>query len=162
MFELLSKWDIALAAATALLALGEFVALWVARRRGLTRNVSRLVTHGLLGLLMIVYAGLAWCWLQTYRTLGETGDFTLSPTINWNYVILGWALALLISVEIVAHLRAIKDGLTRNVSRLATRLVMLILMLIMLSITLQKWDLFLDKYEASYRSSIPIATPRTP
>jgi hypothetical protein len=162
MFELLSKWDIALAAATAVLALGEAAALWVARRRGLTRNVSRLVTHGLLGLLMIVYAGLALRWLQTYRTLGEIRDFTLSPTINWNYVILGWALALLISIEIVAHLRAIKDGLTRNVSRLATRLVMLILMLIMLSITLQKWDLFLDKYEASYRSSIPIATPRTP
>ncbi|MGB3562197.1 MAG: hypothetical protein WBC09_03975, partial [Thermoanaerobaculia bacterium] len=97
MFELLSKWDIALAAATALLALGEFVALWVARRRGLTRNVSRLVTHGFIGLLMIVYAWLALGWLQTYQSMGETRDFTLSPTINWNYVILGWALALLIS-----------------------------------------------------------------
>jgi len=162
MFELLSKWDIALAAATALLALGEFVALWIARRRGLTRNVSRLVTHGFLGLLMIVYAWLAVGWLQTYQSLAETRDFTLSPTINWNYVILGWALALLISLEIVAHLRAIKDGLTRNVSRLATRLVMLILMLIMLSITLQKWDLFLDEYEASYQSSIPTMAPHTP
>jgi hypothetical protein len=162
MFELLSKWDIGLAAATALLALGEFVALWVARRRGLTKNVSRLVTHGFIGLLMIVYAWLALGWLQTFRSLGETRDFTLSPTINWNYVILGWALALLISFEIVAHLRAIKDGLTRNVSRLATRLVMLILMLIMLSITLQKWDLFLDEYEASYQTSIPTAAPRNP
>ncbi|MGB6364225.1 MAG: hypothetical protein WBG64_16285 [Thermoanaerobaculia bacterium] len=158
----MSKWDIALAAATALLALGEFVALWVARRRGLTRNVSRLVTHGFIGLLMIVYAWLALGWLQTYQSMGETRDFTLSPTINWNYVILGWALALLISFEIVAHLRAIKDGMTRNVSRLATRLVMLILMLIMLSITLQKWDLFLDEYEASYRTSIPTAAPRSP
>ena len=162
MIELLSKWDIALAAATALLALGEFAALWVARRRGLTRNVSRLVTHGLIGLLMIVYASLALGWLQTFQLMSETGDFSLSRTINWNYVILGWALALLISFEIVAHLRAIKDGLTRNVSRLATRLVMLILMLIMLSLTLQKWDLFLDEYEASYQSSLPKPTRRAP
>ena len=95
--------------------------------------------------LMIVYAWLSLSWLQTFQLMGETGDFSLSPTINWNYVILGWALALLISFEIVSHLRAIRQGLTRNVSRLATRLVMLILMLIMLSITVQKWDLFLDE-----------------
>ena len=162
MFELLTTWDMALAAATGLLALGEAAALVVARRRGLTQNVSRLVTHGLVGLLMLVYAVISWGWLQTYQSLAEARDFTLSPTINWNYILLGSALALLLSVEILAHLRAIKDGLTRNVSRLATRLVMLILMLIMLSITLQKWDLFLDEYEASYQSSIPKPVPRTP
>jgi hypothetical protein len=162
MFELLSKWDIGLAAATALLAFGEATALWIARRKGLTQNVSRLVTHGGIGLLMIVYAWLSLSWLQTFQLMGETGDFSLSPTINWNYVVLGWALALLISFEIVSHLRAIRQGLTRNVSRLATRLVMLILMLIMLSITVQKWDLFLDEYEASYITSLPTATPRQP
>lgn len=162
MFELLTKWDIGLAAATALLAFGEATALWIARRKGLTRNVSRLVTHGGIGLLMIVYAWIALGWLQTFRSMGETKDFSLSPTINWSYVVLGWALALLISLEIVSHLRAIRQGLTRNVSRLAIRLVMLILMLIMLSITLQKWELFLDEYEASYITSLPKAVPRQP
>jgi hypothetical protein len=39
---------------------------------------------------------------------------------------------------------------------------MLVLMLIMLSINLQKWELFLDQYEASYRTSIPTAAPRNP
>ncbi len=157
MFELLSYWDLGLAAATALLALGEVAALVVARRKGLTRNVSRLVSHSLIGLLMLVYAGIGLGWLQTYRSLSNLTDLSEIPTMIWTYVILGLAISLLVSFEISAHLRAIKGGLTRNVTRLSTRLVMLILMLVMFSINLERWDLFLDQYEASYRDSIPIS-----
>ena len=122
MFELLSYWDLVLAAATALLALGEVAALVVARRKGLTRNVSRLVSHSLIGLLMLVYAGVGLAWLQTYRSLGIVTDLSRTPTMIWTYVILGLAISLLVSFEISEHLRAIKGGLTRNVARLTSRL----------------------------------------
>ena len=155
MFEVLSYWDIGLAVATALLALGEVRALVVARRKGLTRNVSRLVTHGLIALLMLVYARLSLGWLQTYQSLGIQTDLTEVYIMIWTYSLLGLAIALLVGLEISSHLRALGGGLTRDVTRLTTRIVMLVVMLFMLTVNLAKWDIFLDELEASYRDSIP-------
>ncbi len=155
MFAILSYWDLGLAAATALLALGEVRALIVARRKGLTRNVSRLVTHGLIALLMLVYIMLGVGWLRTYHSLGTEIDLTGIYTMIWTYSLLGLAIALLVGVEISAHLRALEAGLTRDVSRLTTRIVMLVVMLVMLSVNVRRWDLFLDELEAPYHDMIP-------
>ena len=155
MFEVLSYWDMGLAAATGLLALGKVRGLVVARRKGLTRNLSRLVTHGLIGLLMVVYIWLGVGWMQTYQTLGTEPDLTGIYTMIWTYCLLGLAMALLVTLEISTHLRALSSGLTRNVSRLTTCLVMLVVMLVMLSVNTRRWDLFLDELEGSYPDSIP-------
>ena len=155
MFEVLSYWDLGLAVGTALLALGEVRGLIVARRKGLTRNVSRLVTHGLIALLMLVYAWFGVGWLQTYQSLGTQTDLTGIYTMIWTYSLWGLAIALLVGIEISSHLRALSGGLTRNVTRLTTRLVMLMVLLVMLSVNLRRWDLFIDELEAPYRDAIP-------
>ncbi len=159
MFEVLSYWDIGLAAATALLALGKARGHLVARRKGLTRNVSRLATHGLIGLLMLVYIRLGVGWLQTYHSLGVQPDLSGMYTMIWTYGLLGLAMALLVTLEISTHLRALGAGLTRNVSRLITCLVMLVVMLVMLSVNLRRWDLFIDELEAPYRDMNPTSAP---
>jgi uncharacterized protein YacL len=159
MFELLTYWDIALAAATAVLALSEVATLVVARQRGLTRNVSRLVTHGAIGLLMFATAGLGWSWLQSYRSLATLTDFNNAPIFNWSYILLGVAIGVLVSFEIVAHLRAISGGLTKNVSRLAVRIVMLVLLMLMVSINMEKWNQFLDHFEESSAAAYPSRVP---
>ena len=155
MFKVLTYWDIGLAVATALLALGKVRGLIVARRKGLTRNVSRLVTHSLIGLLMLVYARLGVGWLQTYNSLGAQPDLSGIYTMIWTYSILGMAIVLLVVLEISGHLRSLGAGLTRNVSRLITCLVMLVVMLVMLGVNVRRWDLFLDELEAPYHDMIP-------
>ncbi len=158
MFEILSYWDIGLAAATALLALGKVRGHIVARRKGLTRNVSRLVTHGLIGLLMLVYIRLGVGWMQTYQSLGTEPDVTGIYAMIWTYCLLGLAMALLVLLEISTHFRALRSGQTRNVSRLTTCLVMLVVMFVMLSVNVWRWNLFIEEVEAPYRDMIRTST----
>jgi glucan phosphoethanolaminetransferase (alkaline phosphatase superfamily) len=159
MFEVLTYVDIGLAAVMVLLALGKARGHIVARRKGLTRNVSRLMAHGLIGLLMLVYVRLSVGWLQTYHSLGTDLDVSGMFTMLWVYCLLGLALVLLATLEISTHLRALSRGHTRNVSRLITCLLMLVVMLIMLGVNMKRWNAFIDELEAPYHDMIRTSTP---
>jgi hypothetical protein len=148
MFEVLTYVDLGLAAVIVLFAVGKARGHIVARRKGLTSNFSRLTAHGLIGLLMLVYARLSVGWLQTYHALGTELNVTWMFTMIWVYCLLGLAILVLVTLEISTHLRSISSGETRNVSRLITCLLMLVVMLIMLGVNLTRWNAFLDKLEA--------------
>jgi hypothetical protein len=154
MFEILTYVDIGLAVVMVLFALGKARGHIVARRKGLTRNVSRLVAHVLIGLLMLAYVRLSIGWLQTYNTLGTEPDVTGMFTMLWVYCLLGLAIAVLATLEISTHLRALKRGQTRNVSRLINCLLMLVVMLIMVGVNWTRWNVFIDELEAPYQDLI--------
>jgi glucan phosphoethanolaminetransferase (alkaline phosphatase superfamily) len=157
MFEVLTYVDIGLAAVMVLLALGKARGHIVARRKGLTRNVSRLMAHGLIGVLMLAYIRLSVGWLQTYHTLGTEPNVTGMFTMLWVYCLLGLAIVLLVTLEISTHVRALSSGHTRNISRLITCLLMFVVMLIMLGVNMKRWNAFIDELEAPYHDMIPIS-----
>jgi ACR3 family arsenite efflux pump ArsB len=75
-------------------------------------------------------------------------------TMLWVYCLLGLAIAVLATLEISTHLRALKRGQTRNVSRLINCLLMLVVMLIMVGVNWTRWNVFIDELEAPYQDLI--------
>lgn len=151
MFEILTYVDLGLAAVIVLFAFGKAKGHIAARRKGLTHNLSRLIAHALIGLLMLVYIRLSVGWLQTYYTLGTEPDVTGMFTMLWVYCLLGLAIAVLGTLEISTHVRALRSGRTNNVSRLINCLLMLAVMLLMLGVNLGRWNAFIEELEAPYR-----------
>ncbi|HVS03352.1 MAG TPA: hypothetical protein VMT16_11330 [Thermoanaerobaculia bacterium] len=154
MIRTLTWWELTLAAALLLLAGSEWIGLWLARRRGLTANVSRLVSHGIVLALVLAYAIYAATWTRGL----EGGDLALRlrelPTVNWTYVILGLIAAVMVSWDLVALVHARSRGLTTNVSRMVSHLAMLIILVVMVGISVLKWDLYLDRVAETYREGI--------
>ncbi len=144
MIETLTWWEICFSIVIVILSAGEFVALWIARRRGLTRNVSRLVTNALLAAVAVAYAWLSLEFAEELAAVIPGTPFTQVPTANWPYLFLAVAIAAISSWELVSHLRAIKAGLTKNVSRILVRIVMLILLAGMLGISQMRWSLYIE------------------
>lgn len=153
--EIYSRWEIALAAVILLLAFSELLALVIARERGLTRNLSRLISHFLLSLLLFVYIAVTWIWRESLTLSGP--PWSDAPTANWTYLLLAAVIGILVSREVLSHMRARRHGLTRNLSRLVTHLAMLILLLVMVGINLAKWDAYLERLEESYQESLVAA-----
>lgn len=155
MIRTISWWELGLVAAVFLMSASELVQLWIARRRGLTRNVSRLVSHGLIMALLAgygVYTVVWWSRLDVADVLAR-GAREL-PTANWTYLVLALAVGIVVSYEMLTVAHALGRGHTRNVSRILSHLVMLILLLVLASISLTKWELYLAAVEATYAEGI--------
>ncbi len=143
MIEILTWWEIALVGAVVLLAVAEAVAMGVARWQGRTRNLTRLVSHALIACCAIVYG---WLMLRFSASLAGVDwiNFSQAPDDNWPYLVALAAIGVLVSHELISHLRAIREGRTRNVSRLMSRGVMLLLLVLMVGINEVRWQLYLD------------------
>lgn len=144
MIQTLTWWEIALAGAVLALSCAESAALWLARSQGRTRNVSRLITHGLVVVGAIVYAWLNISWSSSLESSEWLTSFHAAPTTNWPYLVVLVAIGLLVAHELITHLRAVKAGLTRNVSRIVSRMVALILLVVIVGINELKWQLYLE------------------
>ena len=154
MIHTLATWELWLLGAFVLVVGEELVALLVARRRGLTRNVSRVVTFSLLLLLAAVYALLEVRWLRFDEGADGLEALRRLPTANWGYLLLGVMIALVLAYEVSALVQARIAGLTSTVSRLAALLIAVVLLLVLLGISQAKWDLYLDGLEAAYSESV--------
>jgi hypothetical protein len=145
--------EILLATAVFLLALVELRGVVRARREGLSRNVSRVVSHSAMLLLLVIYVGVAWSYLPLEST-GAIEEFN-TPIVNWTYLIPGVILTILAVWESLTVYRARRAGLTDNTSRLVTHSVMALVLLVMMGLSVHKWDRYLERLEASYGKSIP-------
>ncbi len=144
MIQTLTWFEIALAGAVLMLSVAESAALGMARWRGLTRNVSRFVTHGLVIAGTIAYCWVTFVWAKSLESPTYLTSFHLAPTANWPYVVVLAAIALVVCHELITHLRAIRMGLTRNVSRIVSRIVSLVLLVVMTGICQLRWQLYLE------------------
>ncbi len=155
MIRTLAVWALWLLGAFVLVVGQELIGLLVARRRGLTRNVSRVVTFSLLVVLAVVYAALEVSWLR----FDDSGDgleaLRRLPTANWGYLVLGVMIAVVLAYEVSALVHARTAGLTSTVSRLVMLLIAVVLLLVLLGISQAKWDLYLQGLEAAYSESVP-------
>jgi hypothetical protein len=139
--------EILLCVAVAILAWHELADLLVARREGKTRNVSRVVTHGSILALVLVYAILAWRHLPL-EGHGPIEPFG-APTVPWAYLLLGGLLTLVAAFESVAMFRARATGSTQNRSRLVSYVVMFVVLVAMFGLAMLKWQHYLDRLDAT-------------
>jgi hypothetical protein len=151
--------EILLAAAVFLLAATELLGVMKARREGRSRNLSRVLSHMAMLVLLVAYAAFAWSYLPLEASTGEIADFN-TPTFNWTYLIPGIIVAILAAWESLSVYQARRAGLTENTSRLVTHSVMVLVLVVMMSLSVRKWDLYLDRMEATYAQSIPQAPQR--
>lgn len=152
MIQVLTWWEIGLAAAVFVLAGSEVIQLVRARREGRTRNVSRLFTHGILMALLLLYV--AYTVFRWWGFESRPLDPTRGSTHNWTYIILGITLGLLVVYELLGVVRARVSGLTTNLSRVLAHATMLLVLVVLLSISFTKWNLYLDAVAETYRESI--------
>jgi hypothetical protein len=154
MIRTFTVWEFWILAALVLVIGKELVDLLVARRRGLTRNVSRVVTFSALLVLAGLYGVFELRWLRFDEGVAAMEALRRLPTANWGYLVLGLMIAVVLAYEVSAMVHARGAGLTRNVSRLASLLIAVVLLLVLLGISQAKWGLYLDQLEAVYQDAI--------
>ena len=146
--------EILLGFAVLLLAGSELAGILRARKEGRSRNLSRVITHGAMLLLLVPYAYFAYSYYPLEASDEGIESFG-TPVFNWTYLLLGLIVAILAAWEGAALVRARSRGLTRNLSRLVSHAVMLVLLLAMIGLSVQKWEKYLDRLETTYTKSIP-------
>ena len=118
---------------TFLLALYELLGVWRARRQGLTNNITRIVSHAVIVIFIIGGVIQSIYWQEQildiqFSLLGNV------PLINLPLLLLAGLTAIISGVEALEVYRANREGLTSNVSRIATHTIMFILMAAIISI----------------------------
>ncbi len=148
--------EILLATAVFLLASNELLGVIRARQEGRSKNLSRVISHAAMLILLLAYVAFAWSYLPLEATAGEIDKFN-TPTFNWTYLIPGIIVAILAAWESLSIYRARRAGLTDNTSRLVTHCVMVLVLVVMMGLSVRKWDRYLERMEATYAESIPHA-----
>jgi hypothetical protein len=151
--------EILLATAVFLLASNELRGVVKARREGRSQNLSRVISHASMLVLLLAYVAFAWSYLPLEATAGGIDKFN-TPTFNWTYLIPGIIVAILAAWESLAIYRARRAGLTDNTSRLVTHSVMVLVLVVMMGLSVRKWDRYLERMEATYAESIPHTADR--
>ena len=157
MLESYTAQESALALLMALLTLYELQGIVKARLAGRSRNLSRLLSHGLMLLLLGPWVGFTFYWVEIMEAPGITSDTFGSSALNLPYLGLGIGLLVIASVEILTLYRARRAGHTRNVSRLVTHALIVALVLTMVGLSLLKWNDYVSGEETSrlIRASSP-------
>ena len=146
--------ELLLAFAVALLVGLELHGILDARKKGLSTNVWRVVIRVVMLATLAVYVGISLFFLPL--ELGTGGiEKTGTPTVPWNFLILGVMLTLLASVEAITMMRAMRKGLTTNGTRLVHYLVAFLVIVAMLGLSVRKWDYYLQRLEITYSEDIP-------
>ena len=141
MLSIIGWWEVALACGVLILATTEFAALVAARRAGLTRNVSRLVTHGSLAVLSVFYAWVSIRWSVFLEPSSAAATGSRFAVANWGFLVLAGVLGLAV-YEVVGHVWAMELGQTRSISRLVTRLAMANFIILMTMMNLTRWQIY--------------------
>jgi len=150
----LTTWELWLLGSFVLVVGRELVSLLLARRRGLTQNVSRVVTFSLLLALAVLYGVVELPWLQFDEGAVGMNALRRLPTANWGYLVLGVMIALVLAYEASALVEARRAGLTREVFRLVALFSAGVLLLVLLGISQAKWGLYLEELDSVYSESL--------
>ncbi len=159
MLQKFSGWEVGVASAVLLLSATELAGIVMARRQGKTQNLSRFVSHVLLIVLVAIYVALTILWSGPMEGPLTPAIRRAAPTANWTYLLLAWMIGLILTNEVVGHMRARRQGLTRNLTRLANHWVMLILLVVLIGINLAKWEAYMQRLEEGYRRSVEETRP---
>ena len=154
MFTSFTSLEVLLGIGVFLLAAHELRGVLGARRDGRSTNVSRVITHGVMMLLLGVYFAFALSYYPLEASDAAIVSFD-TPVVNWSYVVLGLLLMVIAGWEGVSLVRARSQRLTRNLSRLVSHSMMVVMLLAMMGLSSQRWGHSLDRLHASCSQDIP-------
>lgn len=139
-----------------LISLYELIGVWNARRRRLTKNISRLISYLAICLISIALCTDTFSWMNyiTYITEGKWQEVTF---INWPFLLISISMGFLIFYEFTGIYYAKKNKLTKNISRLITHFVMLCLFCLLIFLSIKRWNIYLEilKQPALIKNSPP-------
>jgi len=131
-----------LATLVALLTAYELRGIIAARLAGRSRNISRLVTHLLMIVLLVPWVGYTYYWSSIVSRPNVSSDDFGSGALNLPYQLLGVGLLLLAAFEILMLYRARRQGYTQNVSRLVSHALVAALVVAMVALSVREWNAF--------------------
>ena len=130
----------------------EIVGLLAARVRGRSRNLSRLVSHVVLLVLLAPWLGYTYYWVSVMEAPGISTETFGSTALHLPYLLLGSGILLIAGLELLGVLRARRVGATRNLSRLVTHALLAVLAVSMVGLSLLHWN---DYRVAEERERLP-------
>lgn len=152
-------WELGLVAALVLVIGDQLRALLTARRQGLTRNLSRVVTFSALLVLAALYGLVSLRWLGIVSVDDPLASLQRMPSANWGYLVSGLMIALLLAYEVAALVQARRTGLTTNFSRLVALGIAVVILFVLLGMSAVKWDVYLGQLEATFQDSLQTEMP---
>lgn len=129
-----------------LLAVYEFAGVLRARLQNLTRSTGRVVMRGTVvaTLVVLLWQHLGW---RAYIAGLSASDLGHPRLFNVPYVLCNVSIGLigiLVARELVSLARAMRQGLTKNVSRFVTSVLILLCLLPILKETMGMWDQYTE------------------
>ena len=143
-----------LALIVGLLAANEVRGILAARIAGRSRNLSRLLSHILMLLLLGPWVGYSFYWVEVMEAPGVTIETFGSSALNLQYLLLGVGLILIATWEILSLTHARRAGVTTNVSRLVSHIVIVALVVLMVGLSLIKWNDYAGRDRPEQQSRI--------
>jgi hypothetical protein len=132
--------EIILIIVTFLLALYELLGVWRANKIGLTNNISRIISHAVIVVFIIGGVIQSLYWQEQILNIQTTllGNVPMNvpiniPLINLPLFFLAGLTAIISGVETLEVYRAKRQGLTNNISRIATHTAMFMMMAVIIS-----------------------------
>jgi hypothetical protein len=132
--------EIILITVTFLLALYELLGVWRANKIGLTNNISRIISHAVIVVFIIGGVIQSLYWQEQILNIQTTllGNVPMNvpiniPLINLPLFFLAGLTAIISGVETLEVYRAKRQGLTNNISRIATHTAMFMMMAVIIS-----------------------------
>ena len=142
-----------LAAIVLALTLYELRGVILARLTGHSKNLSRLLTHLVMLVLLVLWLSYTFYWSTVMAEPGISFASFGSTALNLPYLLLGIGLVLIATVEILALFRARREGYTKNVSRLVTHFVIVLAVLTMVGLSVRQWSSYGQSDRGSTRGS---------
>ena len=143
-----------LAAIVLALTLFELRGVILARLAGHSKNLSRMLTHLAMLVLLVLWLSYTFYWSSVMSAPGVSFASFGSTALNLPYLLLGIGLVLIATVEILALFRARREGHTKNVSRLFTHFLIVLAVLTMVALSVQEWSSYGQSDSGSTSSSI--------
>lgn len=126
------------------IAFYEFIGILLARIKGLTKNISRIITHLTLSLITLYLLIYLYKWYLYFQKI-DIYKWEKVEFVNWQLLIVIIVIGFLIVYEFVGIYYARKFKLTKNISRLVTHLIMLILFIVLLYLNIFKWNIYIER-----------------
>jgi hypothetical protein len=126
-----------------IIAFYELLGVVLARIKGLTKNVSRIVSHSIICLISLVLLFNSLHWI-TYITQLQTQKIHNVTVTNWPFLLVSVTMGLLMVYEFIGIYTARKAKLTKNISRIITHFVLLLLFCVLFYFSVVKWNTYIE------------------
>ncbi|OGS21046.1 MAG: hypothetical protein A2252_03900 [Elusimicrobia bacterium RIFOXYA2_FULL_39_19] len=145
------------------IAIYEFLGLMIARRKKLTTNVSRLVTHAGIFCFAVLFAIYSAQWLAYFSTINQEklNDVRI---FNWQFIAIIIAMGFSMIWEFIGIYEARRAGKTKNIARFVSHGILIIFFSFLFYTSILKWNVYVKALTepSMNKMSTSVLVPVTP